>query len=146
MAELIAEYEPTQDERTMASLAQALQVVAGWIAPLVFLIIKRDSKFVLFHALQALLFQACLVFFWICFMVVWFVFIFSTVFTTAATAPHGQPPVGFFIAFPLFWLFAMGGWVLVLILAIVYAIKAGRGEWADYPLVGEWSRRILHIQ
>lgn len=146
MAELIAEYEPTQDERTMASLAQALQVVAGWIAPLVFLIIKRDSKFVLFHALQALLFQACLVFFWICFMVVWFVFIFSTVFTTAAAAPHGQPPVGFFIAFPLFWLFAMGGWVLVLILAIVYAIKAGRGEWADYPLVGGWSRRILHIQ
>lgn len=146
MAELIAEYEPTQDERTMASLAQALQVVAGWIAPLVFLIIKRDSKFVLFHALQALLFQACLVFFWICFMVVWFVFIFSTVFTTAAMAPHGQPPVGFFIAFPLFWLFAMGGWVLVLILAIVYAIKAGRGEWADYPLVGGWSRRILHIQ
>jgi uncharacterized membrane protein len=146
MAEAVKQYEPTQDERTMATLAHALQVVAGWIPPLVILLIKRDSKFVSFHALQALLFQVLFILFWIFFMVLWFMLIFTTVFSTAANSPRGQPPAGIFLAFPLIWLFAMGGWILVLVLAIVYAIKAGRGEWADYPLVGGLARRILHIQ
>ena len=48
---------PTQDERTMALLAQVLQIVGWWIAPLVIFLIKRESKFVSFHALQALLLQ-----------------------------------------------------------------------------------------
>lgn len=146
MAELVAQYEPTQDERTMASLAHALQVVAGWIPPLVIFFIKRDSKFVSFHALQALLFQACLIVFWIFFVVLWFMVIFSTLFVAAANGPKAPPPVGVFMAFPLIWFFAMCGWMLVLVLSIVFAIKAGRGEWADYPVVGRLARRILHIQ
>jgi len=49
--------QATQDERTMALLAQVLQIVGWWIAPLVIFLIKRQSKFVSFHALQALLLQ-----------------------------------------------------------------------------------------
>lgn len=146
MEELSAQYEPTQDECSMASLAHALQIVGAWIAPLVILLVKRESKFVCFHALQALLFQAVLVCFWIFFVVFWFMLVFTGIFTAAARAPNGQPPMGIFIAFPLIWFLAMTGWMLVLVLAIVYAIKAGRGEWADYPVVGRLARRILHIQ
>lgn len=145
MAELAAQYEPTQDERSMASLAHALQIVGAWIAPLVILLVKRESKFVCFHALQALLFQAFLVCFWIIFVVLWFMVVFSSIFVAATRTPN-QPPVGVFMAFPLIWLFAMCGWALILVLAIVYAIKAGRGEWADYPVLGRLARRILHIQ
>ena len=47
----------TQDERTMATLANALQVVGWWIAPLIIFLIHRKSRFVSFHALQALLLQ-----------------------------------------------------------------------------------------
>ena len=47
----------TQDERTMATLARALQVVGWWIAPLIIFLIHRKSRFVSFHALQALLLQ-----------------------------------------------------------------------------------------
>jgi uncharacterized membrane protein len=47
----------TQDERTMATLAHALQVVGWWIAPLIIFLIHRKSRFVSFHALQALLLQ-----------------------------------------------------------------------------------------
>jgi hypothetical protein len=27
-------------------------------------------------------------------------------------------------------------------LAILYGIKAGRGEWAAYPIVGRWAMRL----
>jgi len=47
--------------------------------------------------------------------------------------------------FPLVWLVFMGMWVLVLVAAILYSIKAGRGEWAEYPVVGKWARRALKI-
>jgi hypothetical protein len=28
-------------------------------------------------------------------------------------------------------------WVGTLVIAILYAIKAGRGDWADYPVIGK---------
>ncbi len=49
---------PTQDERTIALLAHMLQILLWWIAPLAIFLIKRNSKFISFHALQALLLQA----------------------------------------------------------------------------------------
>ena len=33
----------------------------------------------------------------------------------------------------------MGGWMVHVILGIVYGIKANGGEWAAYPLIGQWS-------
>ncbi|HET7748818.1 MAG TPA: hypothetical protein VFK81_05520 [Terriglobales bacterium] len=39
----------------------------------------------------------------------------------------------------------MAAWTLMLVIAIVYAIKAGRGEWAEYPVLGRVSRKILKI-
>ena len=53
--------------------------------------------------------------------------------------------MGFFILMPLVWLGFMGMWVFVLVVAILYAIKAGRGEWANYPLIGKIARRILKM-
>jgi hypothetical protein len=34
-------------------------------------------------------------------------------------------------------------WVIKLVLAVVYGVKAGRGEWAQYPLLGRFARHIL---
>ena len=39
----------------------------------------------------------------------------------------------------------MAGGIFNLVVAIVYAIKAGRGEWADYPLLGRLARKLLKI-
>ncbi len=48
--------EPTPDERTTAMLAHVLTIFAGFIAPLIIYLAKRrDSRFVAFHAMQALL-------------------------------------------------------------------------------------------
>jgi uncharacterized membrane protein len=138
--------ETTQDERTMATLAHALQIIGSWIAPLVIFLINRKSRFVSFHALQALLLQILHVIAMIVFMVCWFALIFGTIFLHAGSGkPPNAPPVAFFLVFPLFWLFFMGVTITILVIAIVYAIKAGRGEWAEYPVLGRLARKLLKI-
>ena len=131
---------PTQDERTMAPLAHVLQLVGWFIAPLIIYFIRRESRFVKFHALQAIFLQLAYMVVWMCFMVVWFAFIFGIIFTGNKAGP---PPPLFFIVIPLVWLFAMACWVGMLVTAILYGMKAGKGEWAAYPVVGRWARRVL---
>src|SRR5919201_6757797 len=53
----VAQPGPTQEERSLATLAHVLQIVGWWIAPVIIFAIKRESRFVSFHALQALLLQ-----------------------------------------------------------------------------------------
>ena len=140
---LIDGYQTTPDERSMACLAHVLQVIGAWIAPLIIFVIKRESKFVAFHALQALFLQ-------LSYLVVLFgsiaIFIVTAIATAAISGANShQPPTALFVFFPLLWLAFMGCWILMLIAAIVYGMKANRGEWAQYPLIGGWVRRILHI-
>ena len=135
-----AEAVPTQDEKTLAFLAHFLQLFGGFIAPLVVYLVKKDSRFVSFHALQALLWQII----YVAVYIVGFIVFFVAMFTAMATQPKGSPPA-FFFFFPLFWLGFMGGWVLTLIISIVYGIRAMRGEWAAYPIIGRWARRIVKV-
>ena len=72
-------------------------------------------------------------------------------FATIAAQPHDAhnqpPPWAFFGVFGAVWLWGMGGWILNLILGIVYAIRANQGEWARYPLIGDFVlRKILPPQ
>jgi len=46
----------------MAVLCHVLQLIGGWIEPLVIFFVKRQSRFVTFHALQVLLFQGLCLF------------------------------------------------------------------------------------
>jgi uncharacterized protein len=133
---------PTQDERTMAMLAHALQLVAGFLAPLIIFVLRPNSRFVRFHALEALLYQGLYALVVVGLVAVWIV----TVIVMAATSAHrGQPPIWLILLFPLLWGTVFFGWIVTFVLAIVYAIKASRGEWAAYPVVGGWARRMLHL-
>jgi len=126
---------PTKDECTMAMLAHLLQVFSGFIGPLVIFVVKQDSKFVRYHSLQCLIWQAAYMVIGFGAMAVFFIFAIGS----AMHMPHGQttqPPPAFMFLFPLVWLFWMGGWVVNLILGIVYGIKANHGEWAGYPVLG----------
>jgi len=31
------------------------------------------------------------------------------------------------------------------VLGIVYGIKASKGEWAAYPVIGRWARRLAGV-
>jgi hypothetical protein len=77
-------------------------------------------------------------------MVLWFGTFFLA-FAHQTPTKSAPPPPAFFILFPLMWIGSMGMWVFMLVIAIVYGIRAGRGEWAEYPLLGRLSRRILKI-
>src|SRR5262249_31518019 len=137
---------PTQDEMTMATLAQALQIIGGWIAPLIIFLIRRQSRFVSFHALQALLLQILHVIGVMIFVVGFFIVMGFTIFhSVAAGQTPAQPPIVMFLMFPFLWLFLVATNITILVIAIVYAIKAGRGEWAEYPVIGSWARRMLKI-
>jgi len=134
----------TSDERTMAILAHVLQLVGWWIAPLIIFLIKRESKFVSFHALQVLFLQIAYMLLMGVFLVVWL----AGIIVMVAHAPETKgapPPLGFFVLMPIVWLGWMGLWVLMLVVAIVFGVRAGRGEWAEYPVLGRWARSVLKI-
>lgn len=136
--------DTTPDERTMATLAHALQLIGSWIAPLIIFLIRRRSRFVSFHALQALLLQIIHTIIVLILMTLWFTTIFTIVFHQTGGKPPEFPPA-LLVFVPLVWLGFMGLWIGTLIIAILYAIKAGRGEWADYPVIGKLARRILKM-
>jgi uncharacterized membrane protein len=135
--------ETTSDDRTMAVLAHSLQMVGGFIAPLVIFLVKRQSRFVAFHSLQVLLFEIFFMAAWMCVFMVMFASVMLTVF--AHGADHTAPPTAFLILFPFAWLFFMGVYVLKIVAAVIYSLKAGRGEWAEYPVFGGLARKILKI-
>jgi len=134
----------TPDERTMAILAHVLQIVGWWIAPLIIFLVKRESRFVSFHALQALFLQIAYLFLMGIFMVAWMAGIFVMI-AHAPAAKGAAPPTGFFVLMPLIWLGWMAFWAVMLTVAIVFGIKAGRGEWAEYPVLGKLARSVLKI-
>ncbi len=128
---------PTEDERTMAMLAHLLMAFTGFIGPLVIFCVKQNSRFVRFHSLQALIWHAIYLVVIFAFMAVFFV-VMMTSLIHHPPDPHSQTPPAFFFVFPFIWLGFMGGWVVSVILGVLYAIRANRGEWATYPVYGRW--------
>lgn len=127
--------KPTQNERKNAMLAHVLQVFAGILPALLILLKKRESKFVRFHAFQVMLWQGLLI-----------------VLTTMAM-------VGFFVTLPFvprspielpvtFYVFSYGSylllvihWIITVCLAISFGVKSHHGDWARYPVIGEWAAK-----
>jgi uncharacterized Tic20 family protein len=109
------------------------------IGPLIIFLVKRDSPFVRFHALQAVLWQLVMMMFSMVF--------FAAVIADAVAAPKfgsggSFAPVMFMLSFyALFGLFSLAN----LVIAIYFAIKANSGAWASYPLIGRVARSILSI-
>lgn len=99
-------FAPTSDEKTMALLAHVLTLVAGFVAPLVIYLVKKDeSPFVTAHAKESLNFQITL------FIAI--ILLFVTL-------------IGAFIV-------GIVG-ILALVLIIVATIKASEGKLYRYPL------------
>ena len=103
------EYHPEQDEKNIAMLSHILTFFAGFIAPLVIYLIKKDeSDFVRAHAIESLNFQL------------------SITFYILASIPLVFLFVGIFI------MMAIG--LLALVVVIVATVKASEGKTYRYPL------------
>jgi uncharacterized Tic20 family protein len=101
-------YQPTQDEKTMALLSHILTLVAGFIAPLVIYIVKKDeSPYVRKHALESLNFQISIAIYAIASLILTIVVI------------------------GIFLLIAVG--ILAVVLAIIATVKASEGKFYQYP-------------
>jgi uncharacterized membrane protein len=137
--------ELTQEEKAYAGLAHALMISTWWIGPLVIFLMKRSSRFVSFHSAQALIWQVVFTLIYILGMAVFFAVVLSSVLSAPQGKPPepGQFPIALFVVFPLFWLIMMGGVAISMTLGIVYCIKAMKGEWAGYPLIGRIAYKIL---
>lgn len=138
--------ELTQDEKAYAGLAHALMMSTWWIGPLVIYLSKKESRFVSFHALQALFWQ---IIFTVLYIGGFTVFVMVTIFTVS-TQPGGSSanskfPTALFVFMPFFWFFIMGAVAITLTLGIMYCLKAMRGQWAGYPVIGGWARKIVGI-
>lgn len=94
--------EATNDERMMALIAHLSNFVFPFIGPLLLWLLKKDqSRFVAYHALQALVFQ----------IIAWAI--------SGVTCGIGM---------------------VLFVLPILLAIKANKGEWEGYPLIGGIGR------
>lgn len=107
----------SQDDKTMAMLAELLPIVTGFIGPLVIWLIKKDqSKFVAFHAMQALFFHLAL-------NVVMFVLGITIILALAAPAV----------------------WLVGIIFSVIAGLAANRGEWYELPVVGKIARQQVGL-
>lgn len=107
----------SQDDKTMAMLAHLLGIVTGFLGPLIIWLIKKDqSKFVAYHAMQALFFQIAL-------NLVMFVLGITVILAIAA---------------PVVWLVGI-------VFAVLAGLAANRGEWYELPIVGKLARQQVGV-
>jgi uncharacterized Tic20 family protein len=128
--------EPTADERSMGLLAHILQVFTGFIGPLIILVLKPNSAFIKFHALQSLIWQLC----YTALFIGGIIFFFFSIFAAALLSGtrHSEPPAALILVIPVFWLGIFACWITNVIFGVVYGLRANRGEWAGYPIIGKW--------
>jgi uncharacterized membrane protein len=139
----------TRDERTTAMLAHVLTIFAGFVAAGVIYVIKRrESRFVAFHALQAFFWHA--LFFVVLFVagIAFFVFMIATARFPPVPPPPAPghaadpPPLAFFVGVFGVWGLIMLAWLASIGSCIYLAVRASEGKWTRYPLVGSLALRL----
>jgi|SRR5687768_15334427 len=98
---------PTSDEKTMAILSHILCIVAGFLAPLIIYLAKKDSPYITAHAKESLNFQLTMIIGHIICFILWFIII------------------GVFLT----WLLVIANLVLV----IIATIRASENKLYKYP-------------
>lgn len=135
---------PSRDDCIFAMLAHVLQIFSYFIGPLIIYLVKRESRFVRFHALQALMWQLIALAAGLLSMAIFMAAMFGTLAAHGGDVPKTGPPPAFVFFFPLIWLVWMGCGAITLILGIIFGIQSHSGKWSRYPLLGNiawrWSQ------
>jgi len=122
--------DPTAEEKQMAMIAHIGSAVLslftglGFIIPLVLYLTKKEqSRFIGFHALQALILQGL-------------VFLTAIVLGIVSVVSCG---VGLIVTVPLGLIVGIGA----LVFQIMAGIKANEGQWYLIPVAGEYAKKSL---
>jgi uncharacterized membrane protein len=105
----------TQDDKTMAMLSYILGIFTGFL----WLVKKDQSKFVAFHALQALILHAVVVAGYILSGFLLFVLIG-------------------FLTYPAFF-------IIGLVYSLLAGLAANKGDWYEIPIVGKLARQQVGL-
>lgn len=97
------------------NLAALLSYVFGFISGILFFALEKDSRFVKFHAMQSILFS-----------VGWFILVFIIGFI---------PVIG--------WIASMLLAPIGLIIWIVFLVKAYKGEYFKFPVIGDIAEQQI---
>lgn len=110
----------SQDDKMMAMLAYILGVFTGFVGPLILWLLKKDqSKFVAYHALQALLLHA------------------------AVTVGYFLSGILMVVLIGMVTLPAF--WILGLVFSILAGLAANKGDWYEIPVLGKIARQNVGI-
>lgn len=119
----------TQPETSSTGLAPnaaaALSYLAWWLSGLLFFLVERESRFVKFHAAQAIVGLGAL---WAVGLTLW-VFAFAALFVSA-------------FVFKVLLYLAYGAWLLGLIAWAICIVRAWQGDEFELPWVGPIARRL----
>ncbi|MCY3023095.1 MAG: DUF4870 domain-containing protein [Planctomycetota bacterium] len=127
----------TDDDRLWGLLAHVL-ALTGFVIPfgsvvgpaVAYFVRKDQSKFARFHAIQSFAFQVAVL------VVVAFLAVFM-ILVSVVTAR-----LGMLLFVPVYFLIGLG-W---LIYVIYMGLKANKGEFPKYPIVGEWAYKKVYEQ
>ena len=106
-------------------VAAALSYLAWWVSGLFFFLIERDSRFVRFHAAQALVGFGAI---WLLGFLLWVV-AFLSVFASATL-------------FTVLLYLAYAVWAAGIVAWLLCVLKAWQGDEFELPLAGAWARRL----
>lgn len=119
----------TQPETSSTGLAPnaaaALSYLAWWLSGLLFFLVERESRFVKFHAAQAIVGLGAL---WAVGLTLW-VFALAALFVSAS-------------AFKILLYMAYGVWLLGLIAWAFCIVRAWKGDEFELPWAGPIARRL----
>lgn len=142
--------EPSHDERTSAMLAHVLSIFTGFVGPSVIYFAKRrESRFVAFHAKQAMLWHLGL-------FVAMFggIAIVMALLLSGAFGPphvpspgvHGSAPFVPFLLFSVVWMFAMAFWFLSVATPCTYPCRQAPAAGLVTPSSDGWLPSWSHFE
>lgn len=110
---------------TILGLIPGVKYVA-FLVPIIIFFIEKDSKFVKFHAMQAILLSVA------AFILTIVIGIIAGILLVAGSF------VGYSIFLALVWIVA----IAILVISIIAAVKSYKYEIYKLPLIGKWAEKI----
>lgn len=139
---------PTSDEKLMAALAHG-SILLAFLGPIVPAIVwmsqRKKSKYVSFHALQAMGYQALMFWLWIVVgtLIMLFAMCLLVPLAMFVMENSNNPGVAPFVVQIFMFLFIFGFMGLFFLTGIAGAIFCLTGREFRYPLLGKWLEKYL---
>jgi uncharacterized Tic20 family protein len=139
---------PTSDEKVLAALAHATVLFSffGPVGPtLIWNSQRNKSKYVRFHALQAMGYQAFAFWAWIfgIFFVVFGGILLSVIFASFINIDRSEMSAFPFILQPIIILSIFGLWGIFFLIGIIGAVFCMIDRDFRYPVIGKWLKKKL---